>query len=77
MKGTAAVSTLLTLAGERKERTLGSVTGLLLFSSGICTLFCNRLFGFLLAAFGPIWPLLFCLLFVSLGGFLAWRLHSV
>jgi hypothetical protein len=37
----------------------------------LTTLFCNWFFGFLLAAFGPIWPLLFCLLFVSLGGLLA------
>lgn len=64
-------STILTIGGERTERTLGSVTGILLFTSGICTLGCSWLFGFLLGAFGSSWPIIFCLIFVLLGGITA------
>jgi MFS family permease len=69
-------STLLTIAGERTERTAGSVTGLLLFSSGLCTIGCSWLFGFLLGTLGAFWPILLCLLLVGVSLITGWLLRS-
>ena len=69
-------STLLTIGGERTERTAGSVTGLLLFASGLFTIGCSWFFGFLLGTLGAFWPILFCLLLVGVGLIIAWRLRS-
>ncbi|SRR5579884_819917 len=68
-------STFLTIGGERTERTAGSVTGLLLFASGLFTIGCSWLFGFLLGTLQPFWPILFCSLLACASLIIAWRLR--
>lgn len=68
-------ATCLTIASEQAGRSLGSVAGLLLCTSGISTVFCSWLFGLLLNSAGPTWAVLFCLLFVLLGALMALRLR--
>jgi hypothetical protein len=59
---------LLAIGSERARKSSGTVTGILLFTSGLSTTFCVWLFGFLLTTAGPIWSLLFCVVFVGGGG---------
>lgn len=70
-------ATCLAIGGERAGRSFGSVAGILLFVSGISTVFCGWFFGFLLNTVGPIWPVIFCFAFVTFGGLLALRLRPV
>ena len=68
-------ATCLAIGSERAGRSFGSVAGILLFVSGISTVFCGWFFGFLLNTIGPIWPVIFCFSFVTLGGLMALRLR--
>jgi len=68
-------ATCLAIGSERAGRSLGSVAGILLFVSGISTVFCSWFFGFLLNTVGPLWPVIFCFTFVILGGAMALRLR--
>lgn len=68
-------ATCLTIASEQAGRSLGSVAGLLLCTSGVSTVFCSWLFGLLLNSAGSAWAVLFCLLFVLLGALMALRLR--
>ncbi len=68
-------ATCLAIGSERAGRSFGSVAGILLFVSGISTVFCGWFFGFLLNTLGPIWPVIFCFSFVTLGGLMALRLR--
>jgi MFS family permease len=70
-------ATCLAIGGERVGRSFGSVTGILLFVSGISTVFSGWFFGFLLNASGPLWPVLYCFAFVVIGGIFALRLRPV
>jgi hypothetical protein len=68
-------ATCLAIGSERAGRLPGSVAGILLFASGISTVFCGWFFGFLLNSIGPLWAVGFCFTFVMLGGLLALRLR--
>jgi MFS family permease len=68
-------ATCLAIGSERAGRSFGSVAGILLFVSGISTVFSGWFFGFLLNMVGPSWPILYCFTFVSLGGLMALRLR--
>jgi len=68
-------ATLLAIGSERAGRALGAVAGILLFTSGISTVFCGWFFGFLLNSAEPRWAILFCIVFVICGGLLALRLR--
>lgn len=68
-------ATCLAIGSERVGRSLGSVAGILLFTSGISVVFCSWFFGFLLNTVGPFWAVLFCFLSVLLGGLMALRLR--
>jgi len=68
-------ATGLAIGSERAGRSFGSVTGILLFVSGISTVFCGWFFGFLLNSIGPIWSMGFCFTFILLGGLMALRLR--
>jgi len=68
-------ATCLAIGSERAGRSFGSVAGILLFVSGISTVFSGWFFGFLLNTIGPIWPVIFCFAFVASGGLLALRLR--
>jgi len=68
-------ATCLAIGSERAGRSFGSVAGILLFVSGISTVFSGWFFGFLLNFVGPSWPILYCFTFVSLGGLMALRLR--
>ncbi len=68
-------ATCLAIGSERAGRSFGSVAGILLFVSGISTVFCGWFFGFLLNTVGPIWPVIFCFSFVTFGGLMALRLR--
>ncbi len=68
-------ATCLAIGSERAGRSYGSVAGILLFVSGISAVFCGWFFGFLLNTVGPIWPVVFCLTFVTFGGLMALRLR--
>lgn len=68
-------ATCLAIGSERAGRSFGSVAGILLFVSGISTVFSGWFFGFLLNMVGPLWPILYCFTLVSLGGLMALRLR--
>ncbi|MFL5695338.1 MAG: MFS transporter [Ktedonobacteraceae bacterium] len=68
-------ATCLAIGSERAGRSPGAVAGILLFISGISTVFCGWFFGFLLNTLGPLWPVVFCATFVTLGGLMALRLR--
>ncbi len=68
-------ATCLAIGSERAGRLPGSVAGILLFASGISTVFCGWFFGFLLNTIGPLWAVGFCFTFVMLGGLMALRLR--
>ncbi len=68
-------ATCLAIGSERAGRSPGSVAGVLLFMSGISTVFCSWFFGFLLNTVGPLWAVVFCFTFVLMGGLMALRLH--
>jgi len=68
-------ATCLAIGSERAGRSFGSVAGILLFVSGISTVFCGWFFGFLLNTVGPLWPVIFCFTFVTFGGAMALRLR--
>jgi MFS family permease len=68
-------ATCLAIGSERAGRSLGSVAGILLFVSGISTVFCGWFFGFLLNTVGPLWPVIFCFTFMTFGGAMALRLR--
>lgn len=68
-------ATCLAIGSERAGRSFGAVAGILLFVSGISTVFSGWFFGFLLNTFGPVWPVIYCFTFVSLGGLMALRLR--
>ncbi len=68
-------ATCLAIGSELAGRSPGSVAGILLFMSGISTVFCSWFFGFLLNTVGPLWAVLFCFTFVLLGGLMALRLR--
>jgi MFS family permease len=68
-------ATCLAIGSERAGRAFGSVTGILLFVSGISTVFSGWFFGFLLNTYGPLWSDIYCFTFVVLGGILALRLR--
>ncbi|GAC1343048.1 MAG: hypothetical protein NVSMB27_02580 [Ktedonobacteraceae bacterium] len=68
-------ATCLAIGSEMAGRSLGSVAGILLFVSGISTVFCGWFFGFLLNNFGPLWSAGFCFTFIMLGGLMALRLR--
>jgi len=67
--------TSLTIAGERTEQSLGSVTSLMLFSGAVFNLFYVWLFGFLLHTIGPLWPVLLSLALVIGSGLVALHLR--
>ena len=69
------VATFLAIGSERAGRSPGAVAGILLFTSGISTVFCGWLFGFLLKSAGPQWVVIFCMTFVISGGLMALRLR--
>jgi MFS family permease len=68
-------ATCLAIGSERAGRSFGSVAGILLFVSGISTVFSGWFFGFLLNTIGPLWPVIYCFVFVALGGILALHLR--
>ena len=68
-------ATCLAIGSERAGRSFGAVAGILLFVSGISTVFSGWFFGFLLNTFGPLWSVVYCFTFVSLGGLMALRLR--
>ncbi|HEX9133951.1 MAG TPA: MFS transporter, partial [Ktedonobacteraceae bacterium] len=68
-------ATCLAIGSERAGRSFGAVAGILLFVSGISTVFSGWFFGFLLNIVGPLWPILYCFTLVSLGGLMALRLR--
>src|SRR5260221_4796087 len=68
-------ATCIAIGSERAGRSPGTVAGVLLFVSGISTVFCGWFFGFLLNTFGPLWSVIFCATFVTLGGLMALRLR--
>jgi FHS family glucose/mannose:H+ symporter-like MFS transporter len=68
-------ATCLAIGSERAGRSPGSVAGVLLFMSGISTVFCSWFFGFLLNMVEPLWAVVFCFTFVLMGGLMALRLH--
>lgn len=68
-------ATCIAIGSERAGRSHGAVAGILLFMSGISTVFCGWFFGFLLNTFGPLWSVVFCASFVTLGGLMALRLR--
>lgn len=68
-------ATCLATASEQIGHSFGFVAGLLLCASGIGTVICNWLFGFLLNTTGPVSAVLCCLLFVFSGTLLALRLR--
>ena len=68
-------ATCLAIGSERAGRAFGSVTGILLFVSGISTVFSGWFFGFLLNTYGPLWSDIYCFTFVVLGGILALRIR--
>jgi fucose permease len=68
-------ATCLAIGSERAERSPGAVAGILLFASGISTVFCSWFFGFLLNSAGPLWAVGFCFVCMTLGGLLALRLR--
>jgi MFS family permease len=70
-------ATCLAIGSERAGRSFGAVTGILLFVSGISTVFSGWFFGFLLNTSGPLWPVIYCFVFVSMGGIFALRLRPV
>ena len=70
-------ATCLAIGSERAGRSPGSVAGILLFASGISTVFCGWFFGFLLNTMGPLWAVGFCFTFVTLGGLMALRLRTI
>ena len=70
-------ATCLAIGSERVGRSFGSVAGILLFVSGISTVFSGWFFGFLLNTTGPLWPVIYCFIFVVLGGIFALRLRPV
>jgi MFS family permease len=59
-------ATCIAIGSERAGRSPGTVAGVLLFVSGISTVFCGWFFGFLLNTFGPLWSVIFCATFVTL-----------
>jgi len=68
-------ATCLAIGSERAGRSPGAVAGILLFTSGISTVFCGWFFGYLLNTHGPLWSVGFCFAFVTLGGLMALRLR--
>jgi MFS family permease len=68
-------ATCLAIGSERAGRSFGSVAGILLFVSGISTVLSGWFFGFLLNMTGPLWPVIYCFTFVTLGGLMALRLR--
>jgi hypothetical protein len=70
-------ATCLAIGSGRAGRLPGSVAGILLFVSGISTVFCGWFFGFLLNSIGPLWAVGFCFTFMMLGGLMALRLRPV
>jgi len=68
-------ATFLAIGSERAGRSPGAVAGILLFTSGISTVLCGWLFGFLLSSAGPHWVVIFCIAFVLSGGVLTFRLR--
>jgi MFS family permease len=68
-------ATCLAIGSELAGRSPGSVAGILLFMSGISTVFCSWFFGFLLNMVGSLWTVLFCFTFILLGGLMALRLR--
>jgi len=68
-------ATCLAIGSELAGRSMGSVAGILLFVSGISTVFCGWFFGFLLNTRGPLWSVGFCFIFLALGGLMALRLR--
>ncbi len=68
-------ATCLAIGSERAGRSFGAVAGILLFVSGISTVFSGWFFGFLLNTVGPLWPVMYCFTFVILGGLMALRLR--
>jgi MFS family permease len=69
-------ATCLSIGSERAGRSPGAVAGILLFVSGISTVFCSWFFGFLLNSAGPLWAVGFCFAAMSAGGVLALRLRA-
>jgi MFS family permease len=69
-------ATCLAIGSERAGRSPGAVVGILLFASGISTVFCSWFFGFLLNGPGPLWAVGFCFVFMVMGGLLALRLRG-
>ncbi len=68
-------ATCLAIGSERAGRSFGSVAGILLFVSGISTVFSGWFFGFLLNTSGSLWPVIYCFVFVAIGGIFALRLR--
>ena len=68
-------ATCLAIGSERAGRAFGAVAGILLFVSGISTVFSGWFFGFLLSTAGPLWSVMYCFTFVTLGGLTALRLR--
>ncbi len=68
-------ATCLAIGSERAGRSPGAVAGILLFASGISTVFCGWFFGFLLNGAGPLWAVGFCFVCMTLGELLALRLR--
>ncbi len=69
-------ATCLAIGSERAGRSPGAVAGILLFASGISTVFCSWFFGFLLNGAGPLWAVGFCFVCMVMGGVLALRLRG-
>lgn len=69
-------ATCLAIGSERAGRSPGAVAGILLFASGISTVLCSWLFGFLLNGPGPLWAVGFCFVCMVMGGVLALRLRG-
>jgi len=68
-------ATCLAIGSEQVGRSPGAVAGILLFVSGISTVFCGWFFGYLLNFWGPVWAVGFCFIFVTFGGLMALRLR--
>ncbi len=68
-------ATFLSIGSELAKKSPGTVSGILLFTSGLSTVFCGWFFGLLLNTAGPRWAVIFCMIFVLLAGILALRLR--
>ena len=65
---TPLVATFVSIGNERAGGLFGSVSGLLLFVTGVSNVLCSGLFGVILNQAGPSWAVIFSLICMACGG---------